>query len=162
VPEAARPYVSLRDTRLGGPLAEVPAAAALVRAACALLAVPTGGDASGPYGAALAARGVAVTQTSLGRFDGRLAYVIGGRAGEAKPLAFVDKETFQPMRLVSREAGAGAGAGALLDVRLVGWGSPTGGDWFPRAVEVLEGDHPRLRLTTEAAAANPKLADALF
>lgn len=156
VPEAQRPFVALRDARLSGRLAEVPAAVALVRAACALLAVPTAGDAAVPYGAALQARGVAVAETSLGRFDGRLAYVIGGRARDARPLAFVDKETFQPMRLVSREGGT------LLDVRLVGWGSPTGGDWFPRAIEVFEGESPRLRLTTETAAANPKLADTLF
>jgi hypothetical protein len=155
-PEGARPYVSLRDARLSGPLAEVPAAAALVRAACALLAVPTAGDAAEPLAAALAARGVAVAETTLGRFDGRLAYVVGGRAAEARPLAWIDKETFQPMRLVSRE-----GAG-LADVRLVGWGSPTGGDWFPRAAEVFDGDALRLRFTTEKAAANAKLPDALF
>lgn len=156
LPEAQRPFVALRDTRLTGALAEVPAAVALVKAACALLAVPAAGNAAGPYGAALAARGVAVTETSLGRFDGRLAYVIGGRAQEAKPLVFVDKETFQPMRLVSREGGA------LLDVRLLGWGSPTGGDWFPRAIEVHEGEAPRLVLTTEHTAANPKLPDTAF
>jgi hypothetical protein len=155
-PEAARPFVALRDARLSGPLADVPAAAALVRATCALLAVPNAGDASEPYAAALAARGVAVAETTLGRFDGRLAYVVGGRAADAKPLAWIDKETYQPMRLVSRE-----GAG-LVDVRLLGWGSATGGDWLPRALEVLEGDAPRLRFTTEQAAANPKLAETLF
>jgi hypothetical protein len=155
-PEAERPFVALRDARLSGPLADVPAAAALVRATCALLAVPTAGDASEPYAAALAARGVAVAETTLGRFDGRLAYVVGGRAADAKPLAWIDKETYQPMRLVSREGAA------LVDVRLLGWGSATGGDWLPRAVEVLEGDQPRLRFTTERAAANPKLAEALF
>jgi len=155
-PEAERPFVALRDNRLGGPLADVPAAAALVRAVCALLAVPTAGDASEPYAAALAARGVTVAEATLGRFDGRLAYVVGGRAAEAKPLAWIDKETYQPMRLVSREGPA------LVDVRLLGWGSATGGDWLPRAIEVLDGDQPRLRFTTEQAAANPKLAEALF
>ena len=52
--------------------------------------------------------------------------------------------------------------GALRDVRLLGWGSPTGGDWFPRAAEVWEREAPRLRFTTERAAANPKLAELLF
>jgi hypothetical protein len=37
-----------------------------------------------------------------------------------------------------------------------------GGDWFPRAVEVHEGEALRVRFTTEKAAANPKLADLLF
>lgn len=156
LPEKERPFVALRDTRLTGRLAEVPAAAALVRAVCALLAVPTAGDAAEPYGAALAARGVAVTEISLGRFDGRLAYVIGGRAKDPRPLAFIDKETFQPMRLVAREGGA------LLDVRFVGWGSSAGGDWFPRAVEVFDGGIPRVEFTAEKATANPKIADTLF
>jgi hypothetical protein len=99
---------------------------------------------------------VAVAEITLGRFDGRLAYVVGGRAADARPLAWFDKETFQPMRLASREGGT------LLDVRLLGWGSPTGGDWFAREAQVLEGDQPRLRFVTERAAANPKLPESLF
>ncbi|GAO03308.1 hypothetical protein [Anaeromyxobacter sp. PSR-1] len=157
VAEAQRPAVSLaRDGRLGGRggLDQVPAAAALVRAACALLAAPTAGDASGAYAAALSRRGVAVSEIGLGRFDGHLAYVIGGRSREGRPVAFVDKEAFQPLRLVAAEGGA------LQDVRLLGWGSPAGGDWFPRAVEVAEQDALRLRFTTERAHANPALPDA--
>jgi hypothetical protein len=158
VAEAQRPFVALRDAKLSGPLAEVAPAAALVRAACALLATPTAGDASDAYAAALGKRGVALGEASLGRFDGRLAYVLGGRAKdkEAQPLAYVEKEGFQPLRLVAAEGKE------LLDVRLVGWGSPTGGDWFPRAVEVFAKEQPLLRLDTEKTAANPKLAETLF
>jgi len=156
--EAARPFVAVRDGRLSGAggLDKVPAAVALVRAACALLAAPLAGDASEAYAAALGRRGVALTDASLGRFDGRIAYVVGGRAKEAKPLLFVEKGSFQPLRLIAQEGGA------LHDVRFVGWGSPTGGDWFPRAVEVWSGDAARLRFTTERAAANPKLPELLF
>jgi hypothetical protein len=68
----------------------------------------------------------------------------------------VGKDGFQPLRLVAEEGGA------LRDLRLLGWGSPTGGDWFPRAAEVWEGDRAELRFTTERAAANPKLAELLF
>ena len=39
----------------------------------------------------------------------------------------------------------------MLDVRLLGWGSPTGGDWFPRAVEVWRDGEVQLRFTTERA-----------
>jgi hypothetical protein len=158
VAAAARPFVSIVEGRVGGHggLEQVPAAVALVRSACALLGVRVGGDASGAYAAALSRRGVALGDATLGRFDGRLAYVIGGRARDAKPLVFVDKDTFQPLRLVSPEGAA------LLDVRLLGWGSPTGGDAFPRAVEVLEGDALRLRFTTERAAPNARLGDVVF
>jgi hypothetical protein len=157
-PESARPFVAVRNDRLtgGGGLEQVPAAVAFVRGACALLATQVAGDATGPYATAMRSHGVALADASLGRFDGRIAYVIGGRAKEAKPLLYVEKDGFQPLRLVSPEGGA------LLDVRLLGWGSPLGGDWFPRALEVWKGEAALLRFSTEKARANPKLADLLF
>jgi hypothetical protein len=158
VAEGARPFVAVRDGKLSsaGGLGEIPAAVALVRGACTLLAVPTAGDASSAYASALSRRGVALAGASLGRFDGHIAYVIGARASDAKPRLLVGKDGFQPLRLVAEEGGA------LRDLRLLGWGSPTGGDWFPRAAEVWDGDRAELRFTTERAAANPKLADLLF
>lgn len=158
VAAAERPAVSVADGRLTGRggLEQVPAAAALVRAACALLGVRVAGDAAGPYAAALSRRGVAVHEATLGRFEGRLAYVLGGRERDAIPLAFVDKETLQPLRLVAREGAA------LLDVRLLGWGAPPGGEAFPRAVEVHEGEALRLRFTTARTTPNPRLPDASF
>lgn len=148
----------LREGRLEG-VAGVdadPSAAALLRAVCTLLATSTAGDASAAYAAALGRRGVALSDESLGRFDGRLAYVIGGRAREAKPLLYVDKDAFQPLRLIALEGGA------LQDVRFLGWGSPTGGDWFPRAIEVVQGDQLCLRFTTEKASANAKIPEGLL
>jgi hypothetical protein len=156
VPETERAFVAVRDGRLTGPLADLPAAAAFVRAACALLAAPTAGDATDVYAAALGRRGISLADASLGRFDGRIAYMVGGRAREARPLLFVDKDGFQPLRLVAAEGAD------LVDVRFLGWGSPTGGDWFPRAVEVWTRDTLSLRFTTERASANPRLRDALF
>jgi hypothetical protein len=155
--DAQRPFVAVRDGRTTGrgKLDEVPAAAAFVRAACALLAAPTAGDASRAYAAALARRGVTLQEAALGRFDGRIAYVIGG-GREAKPALYVGKEGFQPLRLLLPEGSA------LTDVRLLGWGSPTGGDWFPRSVEVWELDALRLRFSTEKATANARLPEGLF
>jgi hypothetical protein len=159
-PESSRPYVAVKDGKVSGAggLDRLPAAVALVRAACALLATHVAGDASEAYGAALARRGVALGEATLGRFDGRIAYVVGGRANpkEAKPLLYVEKDGFRPLRLVAQEGNA------WYDVRLLGWGSPTGGDWFPRAVEVWSGDAMRLRFTTERTAQNPRIADGVF
>lgn len=159
-PESSRPYVALKDGKISGAggLERLPAAVALVRATCALLATHVAGDASEAYGAALAKRGVALGEASLGRFDGRIAYVVGGRANakEARPLLYVEKDGFRPLRLVAQEGGA------WYDVRLLGWGSPTGGDWFPRAVEAWTGDTLRLRFTTERTVQNTRIADAVF
>ncbi len=152
---AESPALIARDGRLEGALEPEPAAAALVRAVCALLASSTAGDASATYSAALGRRGVAIADETLGRFDGRIAYVIGGRAREAKPMLYVDKDAFQPLRLVAPEGQA------MVDVRFLGWGSPTGGDWFPRAIEVVQDDQLRLRFTTEKASANAKIPEGL-
>ncbi|MGC4000935.1 MAG: hypothetical protein QM767_27145 [Anaeromyxobacter sp.] len=161
VAEADRPFVSLRDGKLSakGGLDGIPAATALLRAACTFLATSTAGDASGTYAAALGRRGVRVADVTLGRFDGKLAWVLGGREKEPHPLAFIEKTeklAGQPMRLVATEGGA------LLDTRFLGWGAPTGGDWFPRAAEVWQADALLLRLTTEKATGSAKLADTLF
>jgi hypothetical protein len=153
---AESPALVTRDGRLEGGLESDPAAAALVHAVCTLLASSTAGDASATYAAALGRRGIALADETLGRFDGRIAYVIGGRPREPKPLLYVDKDAFQPLRLVAPEGGV------MQDVRLLGWGSPTGGDWFPRAVEVVQDEQLRLRFTTEKTSANPKIPEALL
>jgi hypothetical protein len=155
---AESPFVALRDgkvTGVGG-LETDPAVTATLRALCTLLGTSTAGDAAGAYAAALARRGVSLADQSLGRFDGRVAYVIGGRGREARPMLYVDKDSFQPLRLVAMEGGA------LVDVRLLGWGSPTGGDWFPRAVEAVQAERLLLRFTTEKASANPRIPEGIL
>jgi hypothetical protein len=155
---AESPFLMVKDGRLSGAggLDADPAAAATLRALCLLLGTSTAGDASGEYAGALSRRGVVLSDVSLGRFDGRVAYVIGGRPHDAKPLFYVDKDVFQPLRLVAAEGGA------LVDVRLLGWGSPIGGDWFPRAVEAVQADRLLLRFTAEKVQANPKIADGVL
>ena len=152
---AESPFVALRDGRVTGTggLETDPAVTATLRALCMLLGTSTAGDASDAYAAALTRRGVSLAEQSLGRFDGRVAYVVGGRAREARPMLYVDKDSFQPLRLVAPEGGA------LVDVRLLGWGSPTGGDWFPRAVEAVQAERLLLRFTTERANANPRIPE---
>jgi hypothetical protein len=85
-----------------------------------------------------------------------VAFVVGGKPRDDRPLAWIDKRTFQPLRV------AAALGGARQEVRLVDWGSATGGDLFPRAVEVWAGGQLQLRFSTEKVVANPKVPDALF
>jgi hypothetical protein len=147
----------VRDDRLAGRggLEATPAAAALDRALATLLGAPSGAEGRA-LAEALVRRGVRLDETALGRFNGRLAWVVGGRAADQRPTAWFDKETWLPVRLVADEAGT------RLDVRLLDWGSPTGGDWFPRAVEVWEREALLIRFTTEKAVANPRLPDSAF
>jgi hypothetical protein len=155
--DAQRPFAAVRDERVSGQggLEATPAATVLVRALAALLATPRGEEGR-PLAEALIRRGVKLDDATLGRFNGRLAYVVGGKSADPGPLLYVDKETFMPLRLEVVEGGT------RLDVRLLDWASPIGGDWFPRAVEVWDGPTLLLRFTTEKAAANLKLPDAQF
>ncbi len=159
VPEAERPAASIKAGQVVGVrgLDRVPAAAALLRGVCALVGQrPGGAEPDRPDAPDLSRRGVPLGPAVRGRVNGQVAYVIGARPAEAKPQAWVDKQTWQPVRVIF-QAGGG-----LADVRLLDWGSPTGGDWFPRAVEVHQGGALQARFVTEKAAANPKVPDAVF
>jgi hypothetical protein len=156
---AERPAVIARAGRVAGGrgLERSAAAVALVQGLCALLGERPGGrEPERPYAQALQALGVSLDDVALGRQGGRVAFVIGGRPRDDKPLAWIDKQTFQPVRL------SAALGGARHEVRLVDWGSATGGDLFPRAVEVYAGGQLRLRFSTGKVLANPKVPDALF
>ncbi|MFL5264230.1 MAG: hypothetical protein ACJ79E_17915 [Anaeromyxobacteraceae bacterium] len=157
---ADRPAASLRGGRLSGRrgLEALPAVAALVEGVCALIG-EKGAGGSEPeraFAQALAARGVALTDVALGRMGGRVAWVIGGRPQDARPQAWIDKQAFQPLRLIARFGDA------TRDVRLLDFGSPVGGDRFPRAVEIWDGTQLEARFTAERVLANPKLPDAIF
>jgi hypothetical protein len=162
LPDAApaeRPAAVVRGSRISGNrgLERHPAAAGLVLGLCALLGErPGGAEPERAWVQGLGALGVRVEEVSLARAGARVAYVLGGRARDDRPLAWVDKQTFQPLRL------AATLGGLRQEVRLLDWGSSTGGDLFPRAVEVWSGGQLRLRFTTEKVVANPKVPDGLF
>jgi hypothetical protein len=157
--EADRPAASVKDDRLAGRggLEQSPGVAALVRGLATLLAWPAGNDGKA-FGEALARRGVKVDDISLGRFNGRLAWVLGGRPTDPKaaPFAFVDKESWMPLRLQVVEGGA------TYDLRFLDWASAVGADRVPRAIEVWQGTELLVRFNTEKATANPRLAETLF
>jgi len=154
-----RAYVATGHGRVvgGRGLERVPAAVAMLKATCALLGVRAGGpDPGRAYADELSRVGVSLTEEYLGQMGGRVSYVLGAQPQEKRPQAWIDKQSFQPVRLVAMLAGP------LVDVRFLDFGSPVGGDAFPRAVEVRDQAGLALRLTAEKLAANPRIADALF
>jgi len=155
---ADRPAVSLRAGRVQGhrDLDAVPAARALLEGVCALLAQRTGADAERALAQGLSAHGVALSDVALGRVGGRVAWVLGGRPQETRPQAWIDKQNFQPIRLVAPLGGP------THDVRLVDFGAPVGGDAFPGSVEVWTGGALGARFTLEKLWQNPRLPDSLF
>jgi hypothetical protein len=157
--EGERPAVMVREERLAGRggLERQPALAALVRGLATLLAWSPGADGQA-LGEALARRGVRLDEVSLGRFNGRLAWVLGGRLNDPRlpPLALIDKESWMPLRLSVAEGGAS------YDLRFLDWASAVGADRLPRAIEVWQGSELLVRFNTEKTTANPRLADSLF
>jgi len=131
LPDAApqeRPAVTVRAQRVGGSrgLERTPAAVAMVQALCTFLGErPGGAQPERNFVQALSGLGVSLEEVALGRQGGRVAYVLGGKARDDRPLAWIDKQTFQPLRL------AASLGGARQEVRLVDWGSPTGATSSP-------------------------------
>jgi hypothetical protein len=159
-----RPYAIVRGGRVAVQrgLDGVAGALALAEGACALLA-PGTVDA---YVQSFAARGVAVQDVTLGRLGNRVAYVLGGRAADAKPQAWIEKPALLPMRLVADLAGA------RRDVRLLDYPAPPpsaernpppppAADLFPRTIEVHGPDGLEAKLSVEKVGPT-RIADSLL
>lgn len=157
---AERAWVAIGRGRVAGArgLERVPEVGALLRGTCLLLGQrATGADPGQVYAQELARLGVSLTEESLGRSGSRVAYVLGAsQPREARPQVWIDKQGWQPIRLIAPLTGP------LDDVRLLDFGSVAGGDLFPGAVEVRRDGAIALRLATERVVPNPKIADTLF
>jgi len=136
---------------------ELPAAAIALDELCSLLALRSGtdGESRAAVEKHLAALKVNMRDTSLGRFAGTVAFVVGDRA-ETSPQLWVYKDRFQPARVRLTEGGA------QWDVRFIDYTSQATGDWFPRIVEVYKGNEQLLRLTVLNADGHAELNDVKF
>lgn len=109
----------------------------------------------------LQAMGVDLDEVHHGRFDGRIAYVIGARPWETdKSQVWIDKDEHLVLRVVSRASTAPASGGE--EVRLQGYGSPEGGGWFPRVVEHWRGGTLLQRSITRDVEVNADTRKGLF
>jgi hypothetical protein len=131
-------------TALGRGLSEV----------CALFGARSAGDGQSALEAHLKARGIDTQRTSLARFGGQVAYVVGA-PGETDPQFWVFKDSFLPARMRWTEGGI------HWDVRFVDYNSPAG-DWFPRVVEVARNGERQARFTTLSGDPRATLPDRLF
>jgi hypothetical protein len=155
-----RAWIAVGRGRLSGArgLDRISPVVALVRGLCALLGPrASGADPGRAWAEELSRLGVSLGDESLGRAGARVAYVLGAaQPRERKPQVWIDKQSWQPLRLVAPLSGA------LDDVRLLDFGSVVGGDLFPQTVEVRQDGALALRFATEKVAANPRIPDALF
>lgn len=136
---------------------EMPALAMALREVCALLGWSGGeSDARSALDAHLQSLRIETRSTSLARFGGEVAYVLGDSA-EGRPQLWVYKDSFLPARV--RLAGEG---GAAWDVRLLDYASSASGEWFPRLIEVYQGAELQLRFTALEANAKAAVPETLF
>ncbi|WP_306819206.1 hypothetical protein [Archangium lipolyticum] len=137
---------------------EIPALTEAVQQVCAILAARAGSAVEGRevVETYLRSLGIEPRTTSLGRFGGEVAYVLGGQ-GEGKPQFWVYKEGFKPARVRYKD-----GKGTAWDVRFLDYNSPATGDAVPRTLEVWRGGERVMRYTVLSGDTRAKLADTLF
>ncbi len=95
-------------------------------------------------------------QSSLARYDGTLAYVVGNPAPGSPQLWVYKNDKFHPARLRFADD-----KGVAWDVKFKDYASQAS-DAFPRVVEVWKGDALQFRFTTLGTDVKPKLDDKMF
>jgi hypothetical protein len=113
----------------GAPLGD---ARELLQLACPLLTFKGGGRNSDRALASSAiAAGARLDQSTLGRLEGRVVYVIGAGPRQLDvPQIWLYKDELTPARLLSQREGG------LSDLRLLEYGSPAAAQAFPRVIEL--------------------------
>lgn len=137
---------------------ELTAVSALVAQVCALLAQDAGSvqDTKLALEQYLQGLGIDTKRTSLARFGGEVAYVLGDPA-EGKPQFWVYKDAFRAARVRYNDT-----AGTAWDVRFVDYTAPATGDWMPRTVEVWRAGQRVVRFTALKADNRSAVSDKLF
>ena len=129
------------------------AAQVAVDQACALLALRSGteGETRAAIEKHLASLKVDTKQVTLGRFAGVTAFILGDKKTGASQF-WVYKERFLPARVRFTDE-----ANLSWDVRFIDYTSQATSDWFPRVIEVYQGDDLQLRVSVLAADTRPNL-----
>jgi outer membrane lipoprotein-sorting protein len=105
--------------------------------------------------------GVAADVSSVGRFQGRIGYVLGAQyPDETVPQLWLDKETFRPMRWLLKPASAGNPSDAI-EVRYDDW-RKVSSIWYPERIEFYQGDRLLRRMQVQRTRVNPEFSKRLF
>ena len=106
-------------------------------------------------------RGVNTNITSLGRFDGRTAYVIGAVYPDRKaPQVWIDKQTLRPIRWIVQGAQAGEDS-ARFEIRYYDW-RKIDRVWYPDQIEFVRNGTPVRLIQVEDIIMDPPLARDMF
>ena len=104
--------------------------------------------------------GIDVSVSSLGKFEDRLALVIGAEfPDKTAPQLWVDKATFQPQRLIIPSAGDEPGG--ILEIRYAGW-QPIGNTWYPMQIEFIQDGATVRTFEVRHYQINPNFSEDIF
>jgi hypothetical protein len=137
---------------------ELPVLTTAMSQLCPLLAVRSSseGEAKELVEQHLQGLGIATRTTSLARFGGEVAYVLGD-PDEGKPQFWVYKDNFRPARVRWTDK-----AGTAWDVRFIDYASAATGEALPRGIEVWRGGERALRFTAIRSDTRASIPDRLF
>jgi hypothetical protein len=155
-PEGRKLAVVQLDERRRVEGTELPALSAAMSQLCPLLTVRAESGAREIVEQHLQSLGIQTRTTSLARFGGAVAYVLGDPE-EGKPQFWVYKDNFRPARVRWKDK-----AGAAWDVRFIDYLSPATGEWMPRSIEVWRDGQRTVRFTALKSDARASLPDKLF
>jgi hypothetical protein len=109
----------------------------------------------------LAERGVDASIASLGRFEGRVAYVLGAvYPDHSAPQIWIDKETLRPIRWIVEGAGADQDT-ARFEIRYLQW-RKISRIWYPDQIEFLRDGTPVRLIQVEDIIVDPPVSQGLF
>ena len=109
----------------------------------------------------LARRGVDIEVSSLGRFEGRVDFVLGARYPDpTAPQLWVDRETLRPVRWLLA-AGGGQAAADALDIRYLLWKS-TAGVAYPGRIAFFRGQRLVREILVDEIVVDPEFDADLF
>ena len=139
---------------------EIPSLSAAMSQLCPLLAVRASSEhdleTRDSVEQHLQSLGISTRTTSLARFGGEVAYVLGD-PDEGKPQFWIYKDAFRPARVRWKDK-----AGTAWDVRFIDYTSPATGEWMPRSIEVWREGQRTVRFTAIKSDPHATLADKLF
>ena len=105
--------------------------------------------------------GLDVYTSSVGRFHGRLAYIVGAQyPDETVPQLWIDKNTFKPFRWIMF-GGTLENREDLLEFRFFEW-RQVDKFWYPMRIEFYQGENLVRMIQVDEIRLNPSFDDKLF
>ena len=105
--------------------------------------------------------GLDVYTSSLGRFQGRLAYIVGAQyPDETVPQLWIDKNTFKPFRWIMF-GGTSENREDLLEFRFFEW-RQVDKIWYPMRIEFYQSENLVRMIQVDEIKVNPRFPDKLF